>query len=101
LRPIKPGPRALITEPAGAMLTIASQSLITKTPPLGYGEGEEVALAVALAAALCPGEGLLAGCALFCGGGSSGAEGRSVLSVALWGPLLRSGGEEVGSSDGL
>ena len=78
------------------MLTIASQSLITKTPPLGYGEEEEGALAVAL----CPGEGLLAGCALPCGRvGSSGSEGRSVLSVALWGPLLRSGGDEVGSSE--
>ena len=85
------------------MLTIPSQSLITKTPPLGYGEREEgalaLALAVALAVALCPGEGVGAGCALFCGVGSSGSEGRSVLSVALWGPLLRSGGDEVGSSE--
>jgi hypothetical protein len=82
------------------MLTIASQSLITKTPLLGYGEGEEGALAVALAVALCPGEGLLAGCALpRARVGSSGSEGRSVLSGALWGPLLRSGGDEVGSSE--
>ena len=83
------------------MLTIPSQSLITKTPPLGYGEGEEGALAVALAVALCPGEGVGAGCALFCGVGSSGSEGRSVLSGVRWGPLLLSGGDdEVGSSEG-
>ena len=69
--PTKSGPRALFMEPEPRH---ESRSQV-------YGEGEEVALAVAL----CPGEGVGAGCALFCGGGvdSSGPEAPSVFSGVL------------------
>ncbi|MBA2535141.1 MAG: hypothetical protein H0V21_09020 [Rubrobacter sp.] len=78
----------MIAALARATPKIATQSVVTRTVPQGYGEGEEVALAVALAVALCSVEVVLwrvvAGRALLWGRvSSSGAVCCSVLSVVL------------------